>query len=199
MPILTDDIKLKKSAVMADVPEGGGGMTGVDVIDGQSNNLFPDSSQVDWAIGRAQIRKVFGVAHTSDTNTLLGAHAIITVPPVDPLVHCALFKTAGWADTRSAAQTAIEKYLVKGPRIAYRLYDTHYALSRQIRLISLVGGTAPSGGDTLVLRNPDGVEQFVRILRATLSSEPKMTDCPSALPGSPPRRQWSAFFVSARK
>ena len=172
MPILTDDIKLKKSAVMADVPEGGGGMTGVDVIDGQSNNLFPDSSQVDWAIGRAQIRKVFGVAHTSDTNTLLGAHAIITVPPVDPLVHCALFKTAGWADTRSAAQTAIEKYLVKGPRIAYRLYDTHYALSRQIRLISLVGGTAPSGGDTLVLRNPDGVEQFVRILRATLSSEP---------------------------
>ena len=34
---------------------------------------------------------------------------------------------------------------------------------------------------------------------ATLSSDPKITDSPSALPGSPPRRQWSALFVSARK
>ena len=172
MPIYTEDLDLLKSAVMADVPEGGGAMTGVAVVDGQSNNMFPDSSQVDQTIGRAQIRKLFGVAQTSDTDTLLGTHAIITQPPADPLVHCALFKTPGWADTRTTAQGVIEKYLVKGPRISYRLYGTHYAGSMQIRLVSLVGGPPPSGGDTLVLRNPDGVEQFVRLLRATLSSEP---------------------------
>jgi len=172
MPIYTEDLDLLKSAVMADVPEGGGAMTGVAVVDGQSYNMFPASSQVDWAIGRAQIRKLFAVAKSSDTDTLLGAHAIITQPPADPLVHCALFRTTGWADIRATAQGVIEKYLVKGPRISFRLYDTHYALSRQIRLISLVGGTPPAGGDTLVLHNPNGVEQFVRILRATLSSEP---------------------------
>lgn len=169
MPILTQDIKLLKSAVMADTPEGGGAMTGTSVIDGQSNNLFPDTSAMDRAFGRVNARKVFGVAHTDDTDTLMGAHAIITQAPADPLVHCSLLKTAGWADTRDTAKDSIEKYLVKGPRIAYRLYGTHYAGSLQINLISLVGGTAPSGGDAVVLVNPDGQEQYVRILRAALS------------------------------
>lgn len=169
MPILTEDIKLLKSAVMADTPEGGGAMTGVAVVDGQSNNLFPDTSAMDSAFGRVNVRKVFGVAHTDDTNTLMGAHAIITQAPADPLVHCTLLKTAGWADTRNVAKDGIEKYLVKGPRIAYRLYGTHYSGSLQINLISLVGGTAPSGGDAVVLLNPNGQEQYVRILRAALS------------------------------
>lgn len=52
MPILTEDIKLLKSAVMADTPDGGGAMTGNPVIDGQSNNLFPDTSELDRALGR---------------------------------------------------------------------------------------------------------------------------------------------------
>lgn len=169
MPILTEDIKLLKSAVMADTPEGGGAMTGTSVIDGQSNNLFPDTSAMDRAFGRVNARKVFGVAHTDDTATLMGAHAIITQAPADPLVHCSLLKTAGWSDTRDVAKDGIEKYLVKGPRIAYRLYGTHYAGSLQINLISLVGGNAPSGGDAVVLVNPNGQEQYVRILRAALS------------------------------
>lgn len=165
MPILTEDIKLLKSAVMDDVPEGGGAMTGAAIIDGQSNNLFPDTSAMDRAFGRVNARKVFGVAHTDDTATLMGAHAIITQAPADPLVQCSLLKTASWADTRTAARDAIEKYLVKGPKISYRLYDTHYAGSLQMRLISLVGGTPPAGGDAVVLRNPNGQEQYLRILR----------------------------------
>ena len=40
-----------------------------------------------------------------------------------------------------------------------------------------------------------GAERPVNIaIVATLSSEPKMTDWPSALPGSPPSRQWSALL-----
>lgn len=171
MPILTQDIKLLKSAVMADTTDGGGQMTGITVIDGQSNNLFPDTSAMDRAFGRVNLRKVFGVAHTNDTNTLMGAHAILTDAPADPLVHCTLLKTPGWADTRTLAKDGVEKYLVKGPRISYRLYDAHYAGSLQIRLVSLVGGTAPAGGDALVLRNPNGQEQYVRILRVALSTQ----------------------------
>lgn len=60
MPIQSDDIKLLQSAVMADVPEGGGGATGIDIIDGQSNNIFPDTSTDDRAGGRFQLRKIFG-------------------------------------------------------------------------------------------------------------------------------------------
>lgn len=169
MPILTEDIKLLKSAVMADVPEGGGAMTGAAVVDGQSNNLFPDTSAMDRAFGRVNARKVFGVAHTDDTDTLMGAHAIITDAPDDPLVHCTLLKTASWADTRTTAKEAIEKYLVKGPKASVRIYDAHYSGSLQLRLISFVNGSSfPAGGEAVVLRNPNGVEQYVRILKMTV-------------------------------
>ena len=108
MPILSADIKLLKSAVMADTTDGGGAMTGIAVVDGQSNNLYPDTSAMDRAFGRVNFRKVFGVAHSDDTDTLLGGHAIITDAPDDPLVHCALFKTPGWADTRATARELVE-------------------------------------------------------------------------------------------
>lgn len=171
MAILTQNIKLLKSAVMADTTDGGGQMTGTEVIDGQSNNLFPDTSAMDRAFGRVNMRKVFGVAHTSDTDTLLGAHAIMTDAPDDPLVHCTLLKTTGWADERDTAREAIEKYLVKGPKAAPRIYDTHYAGSLQLRLISFVGATFPTAGDAVVLTNPNGVEQYVRILKITTTNQ----------------------------
>ncbi|MDH6185296.1 hypothetical protein [Polaromonas sp. CG_23.6] len=171
MPILTEDIKLLKSAVMADVPEGGGAMTGVAVIDGQSNNLFPDTSAVDRALGRVAARKLFGVAHSDDTDTLMGAHAIVTDAPDDELVHCTLMQTTGWADERRVAQDRIEKYLVKGPRLVFRLWDTHYTGSLILKLICMVEGTPPAGGDAIVLVNPTGEEQYVRILRVSTARQ----------------------------
>lgn len=169
MPILSQDIKLLKSAVMADTTDGGGAMTGTAVVDGQSNNLFPDTSAMDRAFGRVNLRKLFGVAHTSDTDTLLGAHAIITEAPADPLVNCSLLKTSGWSDTRTSAREVIEKYLVKGPRASARIYDTHYAGGLQLRLYSFTGNDFPSGGDAMVIRNPGGAEQYVRILRLSVA------------------------------
>ncbi|UZZ64518.1 putative transmembrane protein [Curvibacter phage PCA1] len=169
MPILSQDIKLLKSAVMADTTDGGGAMTGVAVVDGQSNNLFPDTSAMDRAFGRVNLRKLFGVAHTSDTDTLLGAHAIITEAPADLMVNCSLLKTNGWADSRASARDVIEKYLVKGPKASARIYDTHYAGSLQLRLYSFTGNDFPSGGDAMVIRNPNGVEQYVRVLRVSVA------------------------------
>ncbi len=172
MPILSADIKLLKSEVMADTDDGGGQMTGHDVIDGQSNNLFPDTSAMDRGFGRIAMRKVFGVAHTDDTDTLLGAHAVITQAPSDPLVHCSLIKTAGWADTRTKARDAIERYVVKGSKLAGRLYDMHYAGSLSVRLMSFLTGVVwPSAGDCIVLRTPQGVEQYVRLVKVSVASE----------------------------
>ena len=49
MPIQSGDVKLLKSAVMADVPEGGGAPTGNTIADGVSNAIFPDISELDRA------------------------------------------------------------------------------------------------------------------------------------------------------
>lgn len=172
MPIQSEDIKLLKSAVMADTPDGGGAMTGLVVVDGQSNNLFADTSEVDRAIGRVNIRKIFGVAHTSDTDTLLGAHTIITDAPNDPLVHCVLMAAPEWGATRDQFREAIERYLVKGPRLPARLNGTHYKGSLQLSLYSFVPTTFPAGGDAIVLMNAaTGDEQYVRILRTAVATQ----------------------------
>ena len=56
MPIQSEDIKLLKSAVMADVPEGGGAPTATAIVDGASNAIFPDISELDRAGGRINLR-----------------------------------------------------------------------------------------------------------------------------------------------
>jgi hypothetical protein len=169
MPILSEDIKLLKSQVMDDTPEGGGAMTGNVVVDGQSNNLFPDTSTLDRAFGRVNIRQVYGVAHTNDTDTLLGAHTIITEAPVDPLVHCTLVAAPEWGATRDAYREAIERYLVKGAQLLCKVLDQHYKGSLLLRLYQVDGAAFPAPGEAVVLRNPDGAEQYVRILKVTVS------------------------------
>lgn len=169
MPIQSEDIKLLKSAVMADVPEGGGAATGIEVVDGQSNNIFPDTSTDDRASGRVQKRKLFGSVHTDNTDTALGAHFAVLAPPEDPLVHVTIFETPGWADTRDIAQDTVERYMVKGPRLSSRIMETHYAGSRLLQLYQVGGSNFPAAGDAIALRNPNGAEQYVRLLKVTQS------------------------------
>lgn len=169
MPILSDDIKILQSAVMADVAEGGGAITGTEITDGASNEIFPDLS-ADDASGRVQLRKVAGMAHTADTDTLLGANFVLLDQPADPLVSVALFETPGWADERTTAQELVERYLVKGPRLTCRLLDTHYAGSILVQLYQVGGADFPAPGDAIDLRNPDGQEQYVRVTKVTQST-----------------------------
>lgn len=170
MTILETDIKLLKSAVMADTTDGGGAMTGTEIADGASNNIFPDTSELDRALGRVSMRKVFGVVQTDNTDSLLGTHAMLLDAPDDPLVGCLMMDATAWGDTRTEAQAKIEQYLVKGPRKYCRLFEDHYAGSLQIRLY--IAGASnddfPAANDTIVLRRPsDSVEQYVRIRKTT--------------------------------
>jgi hypothetical protein len=171
MPILSDDIKLLKSAVMADVPEGGGAMTGIAVVDGETNNVFPDISSDDRAAGRVNFRKLFGVGHSDDNDLLLGASFAVLKPPADPLVHVTCFETDGWADELTAARQAVERYLVKGARLLSRVQDVHYAGALILQLYNIAPATSfPEPGETIVLFNPSGQEQYVRVLKTTLST-----------------------------
>ncbi len=173
MPITESDIRIYKSSVMLDVPEGGGPMSGQVVTDGVSNDMFPDTSEPDRALGRVQFRSVFGVAETANTDTLLGTHALITEPPTDPLVHAAIIKPTAWGGTVTDYKAQVERYLLKGTRITSRLLDTHYAGSVALQLISMSGTDFPAANDVIVLVHPDGTtpDQYVRCLTVTKAQQ----------------------------
>ena len=64
MAILSGDIRLVASQVMDDVPEGGGAPTATILVDGASNQVFPDISELDRAGGRVSLRKIFATVDT---------------------------------------------------------------------------------------------------------------------------------------
>jgi len=91
--IKSGDIKLMKSQVSLDTPDGGGQMTANEIIDGQSNNLFPDVDEMDRLYGRVGLRKFFPAIKTPMTPTAFGVHVIISRMPLDPNVSVNLFTT----------------------------------------------------------------------------------------------------------
>lgn len=166
MPIQSGDVKLLKSAVMADVPEGGGAPTGNTIADGVSNAIFPDISELDRAGGRVNLRKTFVSVQTDDTDTYFGANVIVAEPPKDARVSVTLFSTERTFDTREQAQLRIEAYLNKGPEWAGYLFENHIAGQRVIQLFQRTTDTVPNVGQTLVLIENEGQptqkEQYVR-------------------------------------
>ncbi|MGS5089074.1 hypothetical protein ACVC7V_21525 [Hydrogenophaga sp. A37] len=171
MAILSDDIKLLESSVMADVPEGGGAATGVEVVDGASNNVFPDPSTDDHVSGRFRLRKLFGAAHTDNTDLLLGASVVVLENYADPLVNLLVFETGGWFDERDDAKAAIEAYLVKGPKLICRIMDTQFAGANLLQLYNIAPAAGfPVGGDTVVVRNPSGAEEYLQILKTVTTT-----------------------------
>lgn len=166
MPIQSGDVKLLKSAVMADVPEGGGAPTGITIADGVSNAIFPDISELDRAGGRVNLRKTFVSVQTDDTATYFGANVIVAEPPKDPRVSVTLFSTAKTFDTRDQARTRIEAYLNKGPEWAGYLFENHIAGQRVIQLFQRPSDAVPNVGQTLVLIENEGLptqkEQYIR-------------------------------------
>lgn len=167
------DLNFYEAEVMNDTAFGGGRITNIKVVDGLSNNLFPDTSDLDHALGRFQLRKIFGKGDTDDVATLGGAFAMIAKPPSDPLTVCTIFQTSGWADLRSAAVSLVERYLNKGTRMLCRIQDVHYTGSKLLTLYDIAPGrNFPDPGYTVVLLNPasqGGQEQYVRVLKTTIS------------------------------
>lgn len=173
MPIQSGDVKLLKSAVMADVPEGGGAPTGNVIADGVSNAIFPDISELDRAGGRVNLRKTFVSIQTDDTDTYFGGNVIVAEPPQDPRVAVTLFSTESTFDTREQAQTRVESYLNQGPEWAGYLYENHIQGQRVVQLFQRPAAELPNVGQTLVLIQNEGLSnQRLQYVRATaVSSE----------------------------
>ena len=189
MTISETDLKLFKSERMTDYSDGGGKMTSVEVVDGEVNNLFNDISQLDRTYGRISLRKAFAAVQTTNTDTYLGAHIILTDPPDDPKVHVTLFSTESWTDERDVSRNRIESYSVTGPESSWILYGDHVVGQKQIMIFGKTNtlnlatpspDPSPEIGDVMVLSvEKTGYTsdyQYVRITNITSRTTQKFTD-----------------------
>lgn len=167
MTILEGDIKLLASERLTDTDDGGGRMTGTEIVTGQHNSLFSDISDLDRAYGRVNLRKPFLSVNTDNTDVYYGATVIVLKPPTDPNVAITLFTTEDHFDERAAARDFVERYLAKGPRWQGYLYDTQLEGQRAIRFFQRKQQRLPDVGETFVLVGDEGkstqFEQYVRV------------------------------------
>lgn len=176
MTIQTGDIKVLKSQVLLDTTDGGGAMTGNEVIDGLSNNLFPDVSELDRTYGRIALRKAFAAILTSTVDSYYGAHAIISRMPEDPRVSVSLFSTSDWFDRRSGARDKIERYLALGPLWAGHLLEKQLEGQRAIQLCMRPQDDEPKVGQGLGLVENEGLpNEFSQYIRVTKVSSQDRT------------------------
>jgi hypothetical protein len=175
MTITSGDIKLLRSEVLLDTVDGGGAITAVEVVDGVSNNLFPDISELDRAYGRISLRKFFPAIQTTTVDSYYGSHVILTKLPSDPKVNISLFTTNNWTDRRANAQNNIESYLARGPKWAGHLLETQLVGQRAIQLALQESDPTPVIGQGLALVQFEGLpneySQFVRISKITETSQ----------------------------
>ncbi|MEO3355785.1 hypothetical protein [Acinetobacter haemolyticus] len=169
MPVETNNLVLYKSERLTDTSDGGGKYSGQVVVDGESNNLFPDVSELDRTMGRVSLRKIFAGINNDDTESLMGSTVFISKNPDDPNVSALLFSTRSHTDVRSNAANRIENYLAKGGQIAGTPLDTLWQGMKLIQVAMFKSETESSVGDTLVLVMNEGqgtqFEQYVRITK----------------------------------
>lgn len=171
MTIQTGDIKLLKSQVLLDTTDGGGAMTAQEVVDGVSNNLFPDVSELDRTYGRIALRKAFPAVQTNTNDSYYGSHVIVSRLPEDPRVNVSLFTTKNWVDRRAEARDKIERYLARGPKWPGHLLEMQLEGQRAIQLAVRLNDEEPKVGQGLALVQFEGLpseyEQYVRVTKVT--------------------------------
>lgn len=172
MTITTGDIKLVASQVMNDVAEGGGAPTSVEIVDGNSNSIFNDISELDRAGGRVNLRKVFPSVQTLTLDGYFGANIIVADPPEDPRVSVTLFSTESNFDRRTTAQARLEAYLAPSSEYPGYLFENHIAGQRVIQMFQRVTDEPPVVGKTLLLIDDEGLtsvkSQYVRVTRVSV-------------------------------
>ena len=167
MPITDQDIQILQSERLTDFDDGGGRMTGAQVVDGQTNNLFPDVSELDRTYGRVSLRKAFVAVLTDLTEVLYGTHAAITDPPDDGSVNVCMFSRDSWTDERLQAQDRVESFVISAPESRFVLYGDHLTGMRILRWYCAADVPSPDVGSVYRLSvEADGytpVEQYVRV------------------------------------
>ena len=161
MAITKFDVKILKSERMTDTEDGGGRATGVAVVDNQLNEVFPNISRLDRTLGNVSLRKLFAGVVTENSDSYMGAHAIVTRRATDPLVDALLFSTNSQTDERDAARVFIEGYVMPSITAEFDLLGDQYAGQRSLSCIQFVERRIPEPGDVFQLVT-DTFSQYVR-------------------------------------
>lgn len=166
MAITQNDLEILKSEIMADTPDGGGLPTGIAVIDGVSNNLFPDVSDIDRLLGRVRLRKVSLAVKTANADLLQAPRMLLTEIPDNPNISVFFFKASDFADRRVDAQNKIESYLSFGSKWAGHLLETQLTGQRVIQVSLDKGDQMPAVGQPLVIVQNEGQsDEFYQYIR----------------------------------
>lgn len=181
MTIETHNLKLLESErIRTDADDGGGKYSGREIVDGQSNNLFNDISEMDRTTGRTSIQKIYAAVDTADTDALMGATVFISQNAQDPSVSAVLFSTDSWTDERKEAQNRIENYDAKGAQIAGTPLDTHWKGMKSLQVAMFPQEAESSIGKSIVLISNEGkaleIEQYLRITEVSTRTAFVMVD-----------------------
>ncbi|WP_428243012.1 hypothetical protein [Gynuella sp.] len=172
MAIASTDVKLMQPERITDESDGGGQMTGNEIVDGDVNNMFDDVSRLDRTYGRVSLRKAFLKVDTANADKYLGSHVILGSQPADPNVSALIFDTGNFYDERAAAQDDVESYVVRGPVLPLYIYGDQLKGQKSIITYQQQTSKQPEIGDVIMLRNEDdNVEQYVQITDITESEE----------------------------
>ena len=181
MTIETNNLKLLESErIRTDAEDGGGKYSGREIVDGQSNNLFNDISEMDRTTGRTSIQKIYAAVDTADTDALMGATVFISQNAQDPNVSAVLFSTDSWTDERKEAQNRIENYNAKGAQIAGTPLDTHWKGMKSLQVAMFPQEAESAIGTSIVLISNEGraleIEQYLRITEVSTRTAYVMVD-----------------------
>lgn len=171
MTITPQNIKLMKSEVQTDTDDGGGQVTSIEIVDGVSNNLFPDIPESSRVYGKIELRKIYPALVTPDTDTLFGSQFLFIDMPDDEKVNVCAFTTQSWTDNRKAAVQMLENYLAAGTLSNWEVLEKQLVGQRAVLLMSDLTASSPVSGQSLLLIQNEGLSsefyQYVRVLKVT--------------------------------
>jgi len=160
---------------LTDDEDGGGQMTGLEVIDGDINNLFEDISRVNRTYGNVSMKKAFLKVDTATADLYLDAHSILSAQPSDPNVSGLLFTTNDFYDERASARQRVESFVVPGPVTGLNLRGNQLEGQRSIIVYapSINSVPPPEIGQTFMLKESEilSSQQFVKVLSVTQTEE----------------------------
>ncbi|RMX19018.1 hypothetical protein EBQ34_01295 [Vandammella animalimorsus] len=169
MPITTNDIKLRPSKVMADVPEGGGGPAAGELESGVSNNIFPDITEVARVGGQLAHRQIHMALTNQDRDVAMGCNAIVSRPPTDPRVSIMLMATEGDFATRAQDMAKLQAGFIASGIYPGQLFGNHVSGQQVLLVQQREEEPPPTIGSKLALvyreGAPDEFIQYVSVQR----------------------------------
>ncbi|HOW75588.1 MAG TPA: hypothetical protein PK959_06610 [Candidatus Competibacteraceae bacterium] len=168
MAITVADLKFFQAERMTDNEDGGGRMTGTEIVSGQDNQIFDDLSDVDRAAGDVSIRKAFAAVTSADTDKYLDAGVAMFREPTDENVSVLLFSTGDYYDERDALKTRLEQTISRGGRWNGWLWGQHLTGQRAVVIWQRPEASLIATGARLELvSKASGVEQYSQFLWIT--------------------------------